>query len=274
LKIKNVAIVTNLEKPKSKVVTLKLIDWLKKKKIKTMVNDPKPASLRASDLVIGVGGDGMMLHVARKAAPLGKPVLGINAGSLGFLAEIDPDHMFKAIEEILANRYKIQNRFLLEAIITRKNKIAGTFTALNDVVIKNGATARVIKLALEVNKQYVATYTGDGLILSTPTGSTAYALAASGPIVYPDVPVITIVAICPHTLTLRPLIISSDSEINVKVQSNHHEVILTLDGQHDMPLGMDDTITIKKAKHQLKFITIPDKSYYQVLRTKLKWGER
>ncbi|MFH1239245.1 MAG: NAD(+)/NADH kinase, partial [bacterium] len=222
----------------------------------------------------GVGGDGMILQAARKSAPLGKPVLGINSGSLGFLAEIDPEQMLEAIEEILANRYKIQARLLIQATVRRKNKTIGTFTALNDAVIKNGATARVIKLDLEINRQYVATYIGDGLIVSTPTGSTAYSLAASGPIVYPDVPVMVVAAICPHTLTLRPLIVSAASEIKISVKSDHQEVILTLDGQNDLPLEMGDTVLIKKAAHQLKFITVLDKSYYHVLRTKLKWGER
>ncbi|MFH1239291.1 MAG: NAD(+) kinase, partial [bacterium] len=191
-----------------------------------------------------------------------------------FLAEIDPEQMLEAIEEILSNRYKIQARLLIQATVRRKNKTIGTFTALNDAVIKNGATARVIKLDLEVNRQYVATYIGDGLIVSTPTGSTAYSLAASGPIVYPDVPVMVVAAICPHTLTLRPLIVSAASEIKISVKSDHQEVILTLDGQNDLPLKMGDTVVIKKAAHQLKFITVPDKSYYHVLRTKLKWGER
>lgn len=274
MKIKTVSIITNLERPKSKAVTVRLVNWLKKRKLKVSINEEELETLKASDLIIGIGGDGMILGIARKASPLGKPVLGVNSGRLGFLAEIDPEQMYQTIKEILSNKYKIQNRLLLEARVLRKNRAVGTFTALNDVVIKNGATARVIKLDLEVNKQYVATYIGDGLIISSPTGSTAYSLAASGPIIYPDLPVIVISAICPHTLTLRPLIISADSQVKIKVKSNHQEVILTLDGQNNLPLAMEDIIEIKKAKHQLKFITVPNKNYYQVLRTKLKWGER
>ncbi len=302
---------TDLKKQKSKLSTYKLTDWFKKRKIKVFINEEKPEVLQSADLIICLGGDGIILKVARKVAPLKKPVLGVNLGSLGFLAETDPDQMYTAIERILNNRYKIENRILLKAKILRNKKTMTSFTllektrfvegilkekenneifsndlvksglnfltgftALNDIVIKNGATSRVIKLDLEVNKQYVATYVGDGLIISTPTGSTAYSLAASGPIVYSELPVIIISAICPHTFTLRPLIVSANSELKIKVRSNHNEVILSLDGQENLPLLINDIIKIKKTPYELKLITAPDKSYYEVLRNKLKWGKR
>ena len=158
--------------------------------------------------------------------------------------------------------------------MVRKGKTAGKFLALNDVVVKNGITARVIKLRLEVNNQYVATYVGDGLIISTPTGSTAYSLAASGPIVHPDLSLIILSPICPHTLALRPLIISSKDTIKIRVETDHDEVILTMDGQENIPLKLGDFVQVRKAKERLKLIVPEKKSYYQVLRTKMKWGGR
>ncbi len=265
---------TNMKRPKSAAVSSRLIKWFKKRKVNVIVNEKDPKILKSCNLFIGLGGDGTILKVARMAAPLSKPVLGVNLGGLGFLAETDPHQMYKTIDEILSNKYKTQNRILLEARVSRNNKVIGAFIALNDVVIKNGATARVINLDMEVDKQYVATYLGDGLIISTPTGSTAYSLAASGPIIYPDLPVVVISAICPHTLTLRPLIISDKSRVKIKVKSNHNEVILTLDGQNNLPLKIDDTVEIKKAPYKLKLITAPGKNYYEVLQTKLKWGKR
>ncbi|MFH1783454.1 MAG: NAD(+)/NADH kinase [bacterium] len=271
---KRVCIITDLKKKKSKAVALQLSDWLKKHKAEVSINPKDPRVLKASNVLMGLGGDGTILQVARIAAPLGKPVLGINLGSLGFLAETDPYQMYDMIDRVLSDQYKIENRVLIEAKVLRKNKIVGSFTALNEAVIRNGETARVITLELEVDKQYVATYVGDGLIASTPTGSTAYSLAASGPILYPTLPVIALCAICPHTLAQRPVIVSDSSIIKIDVKSNHNEVILTLDGQNSMVLGINDVVKITKAPYMLKLIKVPGKSYFEVLRTKLKWGKR
>ena len=211
-----------------------------------------------------------MLNVARKVCGRGLPVLGINLGQLGFLTETDISGCMKYINKALSGRLCVENRIMLEASPRGMKK----YLALNDVVVKNGRTARVIELRLEINGKFVADYVADGLIVSTPTGSTAYSLAAGGPIVSPQIPVFVITPICPHTLTFRPLMVSSDDKITIRVKSNHNEVILTMDGQDSLPLKKGDEVTIKRSVNHFKLLTDSGRDFYGVLRAKLKWGER
>jgi len=268
--MKTMAILADLKRKKARSVVQKLTSFLGRKKIKVLVNEiPKQA-----DLVIALGGDGTILKVARQVSGLNLPVLGVNLGELGFLAGVNLSDFYSTLGLILKKRFRTVERMLLCSEVVRKSKTVGRFLALNDVVVKNGVTARVIRLRLEVNNQYVATYVGDGLIVSTPTGSTAYSLAASGPIVHPDLSLIILSPICPHTLALRPLIISSGDTIKILVESDHHEVILTMDGQENIPLHLGDLVRVRKAKERLKLIVPEKKGYYQILRTKFKWGGR
>lgn len=268
--MKTIAIIADLKRKRPKATIQKLISRLQKKKIKVLVNEIS----KQTDLVIALGGDGIILKTARQVSGFNLPVLGVNLGGLGFLAGVNSSDLYPTLDLILQKRFKTVERMLLCAQVVRKGKTAGKFLALNDVVVKNGVTARVIKLRLEVNNQYVATYVGDGLIISTPTGSTAYSLAASGPIVHPDLALIILSPICPHTLALRPLIISSKDTIKIRVETDHDEVILTMDGQENIPLKLGDLVQVRKAKERLKLIVPEKKSYYQVLRTKMKWGGR
>ncbi|MBA7481101.1 NAD kinase [subsurface metagenome] len=268
--MKTIAILADLKRKKPKVTVQKLTSRLQKKKIKVLVNEIS----KQTDLVIALGGDGIILKTARQVSRFNLPVLGVNLGGLGFLAGVNSSDLYPTLDLILQKRFKTVERMLLRAQVVRKGKTVGGFLALNDVVVKNGVTARVIKLRLEVNNQYVATYVGDGLIISTPTGSTAYSLAASGPIVHPDLALIILSPICPHTLALRPLIISSKDTIKIRVETDHDEVILTMDGQENIPLKLGDLVQVRKAKERLKLIVPEKKSYYQVLRTKMKWGGR
>ncbi|MBA7514465.1 NAD kinase [subsurface metagenome] len=268
--MKTIAILADLKRKKSKATVQKLTSRLQKKKIKVLVNEIS----KQTDLVIALGGDGIILKAARQVSRFNLPVLGVNLGGLGFLAGVNSSDLYPTLDLILQKRFTTMERMLLRAQVVRKGKTAGKFLALNDVVVKNGITARVIKLRLEVNNQYVATYVGDGLIISTPTGSTAYSLAASGPIVHPDLALIILSPICPHTLALRPLIISSKDTIKIRVETDHDEVILTMDGQENIPLKLGDLVQVRKAKERLKLIVPEKKSYYQVLRTKMKWGGR
>ena len=266
--MKTIAIIADLKRKKPKATVQKLISRLQKKKIKVLVNEIS----KQTDLVIALGGDGIILKAARQVSRFKLPVLGVNLGGLGFLAGVNSSDLYPTLDLILQKRFKTEERMLLCAQVVHKGKTAGKFLALNDVVVKNGITARVIKLRLEVNNQYVATYVGDGLIISTPTGSTAYSLAASGPIVHPDLSLIILSPICPHTLALRPLIISSKDTIKIWVETDHNEVILTMDGQENIPLKLGDFVQVRRAKERLKLIVPEKKSYYQVLRTKMKWG--
>jgi len=265
-----IAILADLERKKSQSIVQKLTSHLERKKIKVLVNEVS----KQTDLVIALGGDGTILKAARRVSGFNLPVLGINLGGFGFLAGVSLSDLYPTLGLILQKRFRTVERMLLSSEVVRKGKTVEKFLALNDVVIKNGITARVIRLRLEVNNQYVATYVGDGLIVSTPTGSTAYSLAASGPIVHPDLSLIILSPICPHTLALRPLIISSKDMVKIWVEANHYEVILTMDGQENIRLKLGDLVQVRKAKERLKLIVPEKESYYQVLRTKLKWGGR
>jgi len=268
--MKTIAILADLKRMGAKSAIQKLTSYLARKKIKVLMNEIS----KQADLVIALGGDGTILKVARQVSGLSVPVLGVNLGGLGFLAGVSLSDLYPALSLILQKRFRTVERMLLRSEVFRKGKRVREFLALNDAVVKNGVTARVIRLRLEVNNQYVATYVGDGLIVSTPTGSTAYSLAASGPIVHPDLSLIILSPICPHTLALRPLIISSKDTVNIWVEADHHEVILTMDGQENIPLQLGDLVQVRKARERLKLIVPEKRSYYQVLRTKMKWGGR
>ncbi len=268
--MKTIAILADLKRKRPKSTVQKLTSYLTRRKIKVLVNEIS----KQADLVIALGGNGIILKAARQASGFNLPVLGVNLGGLGFLAGVSLRDLYPTLGLILQKRFRTVERMLLHSKVVRKSKTIGEFLALNDVVVKNGVTARVIRLRLEVNNQYVATYVGDGLIVSTPTGSTAYSLAASGPIVHPDLSLIILSPICPHTLALRPLIVSSKDTINIWVETDHHEVILTMDGQENIRLELGDLVQVKKAREGLKLIVPEKKSYYQMLRTKLKWGGR
>jgi len=268
--MKTIAIHADLKRKKAQSTVQKLTSYLGNRKIRILVNEIS----KQTDLVIALGGDGTILKAARQASGLNLSVLGVNLGGLGFLAGLSLSDLYPILNLILENKFAIAERMLLRSEVLRKGKSIGKFLALNDVVVKNGVAARVIRLRLEVNNEYVATYVADGLIVSTPTGSTAYSLAASGPIVHPDLSLIILSPICPHTLALRPLIISPDDRVKIWVESDHEEVILTMDGQEKIPLELGDLVQVRKAKERLKLIIPEKKSYYQLLRTKLKWGGR
>lgn len=223
----------------------------------------------ASDLVVVLGGDGTLLSVAYCAAQAGTPVMGINLGRLGFLTEIPVSEAFQTLDSFLAgNEDIVSPRWLLEA-----GTEAGVSYCLNDVVITKGAVARMIEYTISIDGESVATLKADGLIVSTPTGSTAYSLSAGGPIIHPQVPAAVMTPICPHTLTYRPLIIPADSEIWIRLLTGEEEVYLTLDGQRGGGLVRNDTIKIRKAPIELQLVTSPRRSYYDLVKEKLSWAE-
>jgi len=226
------------------------------------------------DLVFVLGGDGTMLNVSRLVAEKGIPILGINLGSLGFITEVNRDEIFSTVDKMLNGGCEIEERLMLSAAIRRDGKKIADYTVLNDVVINKGALARIIDLETNIDGNYVTTFKADGLIISTPTGSTAYSLSAGGPILYPTLESIVLTPICSHTLTNRPIVLPDHSKIEIIIKSFSEDVFLTLDGQVGFSLRMNDVITINKAHYKTKLLLPFERNYFKVLRTKLKWGER
>jgi len=221
------------------------------------------------DVAIIVGGDGTMLGVARSLVDFNIPLIGINQGRFGFLADLSVSNMRQAIDSILDGEFIQDNRMLLDTKIIRNNKAIYESFSLNDVVVKSGL--RLIELEVKIDNKFVHTQRSDGIIVSTPTGTTAYALSAGGPILHPNLDAISIVPINPHTLSNRPIAVSGSSEIIIKI-IQMHEAALSIDGQIKFPLDLRDTIIIKKAKREISILHPKDYCYFDMLRKKLNWG--
>jgi NAD+ kinase len=226
--------------------------------------------LEAVDVLIVLGGDGSFLAAARMATDYSVPLLGVNLGKLGFITEVSLDEFEIVLDYLKAGNFTIQNRMMLEVKVSRQNETR-TATALNDIVITHRNLARMIEMGITIGDQSVTQYKADGLIVSTPTGSTAYALSAGGPILYPTLDSVLICPICPHTLTNRPLVIPADATINVDVHTQN-EVIATLDGQVLIEIDQNDDISIYKSKKIVKIIKLPGRTHFDTLRNKLGWG--
>jgi len=225
------------------------------------------------DLVVVLGGDGTLLGAARKVGRYGLPILGVNLGGLGFLTEIPLEMLYKDIEKVITGQVTVEPRLMLQASVLRNAEEKCRFSVLNDVVINKGALARIIDLRVSIDGHFLTTFRSDGLIISTPTGSTSYNLSAGGPILYPDLEALILTPICPFTLTQRPIIVPDTSVIEVQMGKHNEEVILTFDGQVGFDLMAHDRVIISKSEKKLKLIKSPDQDYYDILRTKLKWGE-
>lgn len=225
------------------------------------------------DLIVVLGGDGTLISVARQIGDLRIPILGVNLGSLGFMTEITLAEFYPVLQNVLDGKYTTSQRIMLEAVVFRAGKSVGRFRVLNDVVINKGALARIIDMKASVNDDYLTTFRADGLILSTPTGSTAYNLAAGGPIVYPGLHCLLITPICPHMLTNRPIIVSDSVTVKVEVNFEDEEVMITADGQVGMKLQGGDIVEVRKSRNSTLLVKSPAKNYFEVLRTKLHWGK-
>jgi NAD+ kinase len=228
---------------------------------------------KGSQLLLVLGGDGTLLAAARVAAPLGIPILPINMGSLGFLTSFKLEEMYPALEETLAGRLPSSERVMLDVKLEREGAVIERQTVLNEAVINKGALARMIDLELMIDAEFVCRYKVDGLIVATPTGSTAYSLSAGGPIVHPSVESWVITPICPHTLSDRPVVIRDSSEVEIDLSAGTESVFLTLDGQTGIPMEPHDTVRMKRADERLMLIQPQKKSYFEILHSKLKWGE-
>ena len=224
------------------------------------------------DLVVVLGGDGTLLKAARLYGHQEAPILGVNLGGLGFLTEISLDELRLLFERILQGDYQTENRMVLTAGIIREGEVHPVIPFLNDVVINKGAVARIIDLETSIGGQFLTSYRGDGLIVATPTGSTAYNLSAGGPILHPALKTILLTPICPFTLTNRPIILQDDAVIDIRLGTKASEVWLTFDGQVGYPLNAGDLVRVQKAVKSIRLIKTPFKNYFEILRTKLKWG--
>jgi NAD+ kinase len=269
----------------AKEQALKLEQWLKEKGIMAFSEEmsaraamnacfEEPSLVpREVEFVIVLGGDGTLLGAGRRVARYGVPILGVNLGGLGFLTEIHLKKLFPAVELMLAGRLEVETRLMLEAVVLRGDTETCRFLVLNDVVINKGALARIIDLDVFINDQFLTTFRADGLIVSTPTGSTAYNLSAGGPILYPTMSSFILTPICPFTLTNRPILLPESHVVSITLSGRGEErVSLTFDGQVGFDLFQKDKVLIQKAKEKLKLIKSPDQSYFEILREKLMWG--
>lgn len=284
--MKSIGIISKPHHAEAKRVLEELVPWLAERG-KAVVMDVDTASLVGEttgvekdrlpeqvEMIIVLGGDGTFLSVARLTEGRDVPLLGVNLGGLGFLTEVTQEQIFETLGEIFEGNYGVGERLLLQAHVHRDDERIAEYRALNDVVINKGALARIISLETYVNGVYVNTFAADGIIISTPTGSTAYNLAAGGPILSPELGALIINPICPHTLTNRPLVLPEDVTVEVVLKAEGEDVLLTLDGQVGFALRYDDVVEVRKAPETVKLIEPPRRNYFQVLRTKLRWGER
>jgi NAD+ kinase len=284
MKIKKVGIIANIEKENIAGFAGALKQWLEDRNIKVSLEANIAAAIGGGggfkledlaskvDLIAVLGGDGTMLRTARYVAQHPVPIVGINMGTFGYLTEVNLNETYVALELILKGDFLTEKRMMLDVKIRRGKKIIGSGIVLNDVVINRGNLSRIVELETVINNQYLTTYKSDGLIISTPTGSTAYSLSAGGPIVFPGKDLIIINPICPHTLTNRPIIFPENSDLQITLWSKESGATVTLDGQESYRISSGDVITIRKSKYYTRLVLSPHRSYGEILRSKLGWG--
>ncbi|HXN24912.1 MAG TPA: NAD(+)/NADH kinase [Candidatus Dormibacteraeota bacterium] len=284
--IRNVGIISRPRREDVAAVVPSLIEWLTERKL-NVFSDEETAEFISTgrrqrtrtelaaevDFLIVLGGDGTLLSAARAAAERRVPILPVNLGGLGFLTSITREELYPLLDLVLAGHHHVSNRVMLQADIARGGSTIETHRALNDAVLNKGALARMIDLDLHIDGDFVSKYKADGLIVSTPTGSTAYSLSAAGPIIHPLVAAFVITPICPHTLSDRPLVVPDTSKIETGCLGDI-QAALTIDGQIGIELQPGDRVRISKAAETISLVRAPSKTYYEVLRSKLGWGER
>lgn len=226
------------------------------------------------DLMIVLGGDGTLLSVARGVGVRETPLLAVNLGGLGFMMTTGPEQLFDALEKVVSGEHYEQSRIVLQASVLRRDRTLGRYHALNDVVVNKSAIARLLQLDAFIDEELMCAYRADGLIVSTPTGSTAYSLAAGGPILQPSVEGLCVTPICPHTLTNRPVVVPQSSRLEVLFQGGDDTTFLTIDGQVGMGLQVGDRIVIERAEHVVRIVQTEKLRFFEVLRTKMGWGGR
>jgi len=282
------ALISKPQKPEMGVILPELVAWLAGKGYESVLDAESAAYLNRENeavarnempnegpaIVVSLGGDGTLLSAARAFAKTGTPILGVNLGSLGFLTEVPLAELYLTLEAWMNGTAIVDSRSLMHAELIRDGRAFRRWDALNDVVLSKGAIARMGEFTIELDGQFVARFRADGVIVSTPTGSTAYSLAADGPILFPSVDAMVVTAICPHLLTIRPIVIPGNSEICVMVDSVPHETYLTVDGQEAVELLLGDRVTSRKSELSIHLLRLHANGLFNVLRSKLSWGER
>ena len=282
--IRVVGFVAKYGEPKAFEIARWAVPWLREKGKQVLVETGfngvggrsvnKKEMARRADLIVVLGGDGTLLSIARLVERPDVPIIGVNLGGLGFITEIAADELESILTKTLAGNFSTEKRMTLELSVQGKKGKPKKFRVLNDGVITKGARSKIIDLETFVGKEYLCTYRADGLIISTPTGSTAYSLAAGGPLMYPSIGAIVLSPICPHTLTNRPIVVPSRSKIRVTLRSAGDTVILSPDGQQGILLNDGDVVEVRDYGVPVSLVKAPSRSYFEILRNKLKWGER
>jgi len=277
-----IGIISNLLKDEDLNFTKSVINFIEDNGKKVLINELMSiklnrADLRCStkelysksDIILVLGGDGTLLNIARQTMMYNTPILGVNLGHLGFLTDIEFDEVYESLQKIFNNQYTVEERMMLEAQVIRGNLSVENFYALNDIGITRGYLSRIVYIKAMVDDDFIDIYPGDGIIVSTPTGSTAYSLSAGGPIIPPNVNVMLLTPICPHTLHSRSIVLSDKSIIKIEMVYPHQEVMLTIDGQQGYKLCYEDIILIRKSEYTTKLVKVSDRSFFKNLRLKL-----
>ncbi len=284
--MRSVAIISKPNKAELHKIVPALVEWLRQRQFDVWV-DPQTAvyapretpvarenvAEHAPEFVIVLGGDGTLLATTRAVTVAGIPILGVNLGSLGFLTEVPLAELYPTLGAVIANRCGFETRRMIYCQLVRAGKIATEYDALNEVVVNKSSIARLINIDLYIEQEFVSNYKADGLIVSTPTGSTAYSLSAGGPILMPSVDAFIITPVCPHSLTNRPLVVRDTLTIEVVAHVQNEEAFLSVDGQVGMPMNDGDRIVCRRSRHEVKLLRMR-KTFFDILRSKLKWGQR
>jgi NAD+ kinase len=287
MEIRKIGITSKPRKEDVRVVVPPLLAWLRERGIEPFVDHETNALLDAKqkaiargemaeavDLVVVLGGDGTLLATARALSSKPVPILAVNLGGLGFMTVITRDDLYSTLEMVLRGDFQCDRRAQIRAEIIRRGQSISSLLALNDVVLNKGAIARILDFDMSVDGRFVSTFKADGLIVSTPTGSTAYSLAAGGPVIVPSVNAFLVTPICAHTLTNRPIVLPDTVAIDIVITGHSESVYLTADGQVAIAVRTGDTMRTRKSSSYVELVQPPNRNYYEILRQKLKWGER
>ena len=283
--IKNIGLILNTSKEKAYQVAEKVLNWLQQRDIKVIIEEKAAVEMKQIDkkatceemktkvdLIILFGGDGTFLYTSQHFVGTDIPLLGINLGKLGFLTEIETDELYQTLAQIINGNFEVEKRMLLDAKVKRNEKLVHESFALNDVVVNRGANARMVNIQLFINDEFVNSYRADGLIMATPTGSTAYNLSAGGPIINPQIRAIIITPICPHTLYVRPMVISEKENLKIVISGENNEMKITTDGNKVYDLINNDEIHITASNKSISMVNFPDKTFYTILHEKMRSG--